>query len=217
MAATLEPGAVAPAFALPSLLAPDERVTLEAHRGKVLYIDFWSAWCAPCRETLPALAALREQYPRDRFEVIGINVDPTPEAARRMLTRSGANYPTASDTAAESATMYGVEALPAAFVVGADGIVRHVQRGPVAKDINGIKARLAALIEPESAQPEVRKAMTSNAFAAPRALAGGRGELAPRKKEPSAGGCGGLAPRKKEHREGLAPHRKEQRLGAAAP
>lgn len=180
VAAALEPGVEAPAFALPSLLAPEERVTLAEHRGKVLYIDFWSAWCAPCRETLPALAALREQYPRERFEVIGINVDPTPEAGRRMLTRSGANYPTASDTAAESATMYGVEALPAAVIVGADGIVRHVQRGPVAKDINGIKARLAALVEPESAKPEVRKAMTSNAFA------------------------GGLAPLKKEQRLGAA-------------
>ena len=197
-AAALAPGAVAPAFALPSLVAPDQRVTLAEHRGKVLYIDFWSAWCAPCREALPALAALREQYPRDRFEVIGINVDPTPEAARRMLSSLGANYPMASDTAAESATMYGVEALPAAFLVGADGIVRHVQRGPVAKDINGIKARLAALVEPESAQPEVRKAMTSKAFDAPRAAAV-------------------LAPRRGTWREGLAPHQNEQRLGAATP
>ena len=198
VAATLAPGAVAPAFALPSLVAPDQRVTLAEHRGKVLYIDFWSAWCAPCREALPALAALREQYPRDRFEVIGINVDPTPEAARRALSSLGANYPMASDTGAESATMYGVEALPAAFLVGADGIVRHVQRGPVAKDINGIKVRLAALVEPESAQPEIRKAMTSNAFDAPRAAAE-------------------LAPRRGEQREELAPQQKEQRLGAATP
>ncbi len=152
--AALEPGAVAPAFSLPSLATPAERVALADHGGKVLYIDFWSAWCAPCRDAMPALAALREAYPRERFEVIGINVDPVPEAARRVLEEVGAHYPTASDASAESATMYGVEALPAAFVVGADGIVRHVQRGPLVKDINVVKAALTALVEPESAQPE---------------------------------------------------------------
>ena len=227
VAAALEPGAAAPAFSLPSLAAPAERVALADHGGKVLYIDFWSAWCAPCRDALPALGALREAYPRERFEVIGINVDPVPEAARRVLEEVGARYPTASDASAESATMYGVEALPAAFVVGADGIVRHVQRGPLVKDINVVKAALTALVEPESAQPEerpegrdmagrpevpkaqvpetdvpemevagrpeaeaemagrpemreVRNAMTSNAFAAPRASAAqGLGAAAP--------------------------------------
>ena len=180
-AAALEPGAAAPEFSLPSVLAADGRVALGDHAGKVLYVNFWSAWCAPCREALPSLVALREAYPRERFEVIGINVDPLPDAARRVLGRAGARFPNASDADAESATMYGVEAVPAAFVVGADGIVRDVRRGPLGGDITALEMRLGALIESESAQPEVRKAM-SNALAAPRAPASerpGAGATAP--------------------------------------
>ena len=100
---------------------------------------------------MPALAALRSRYPRERFEVLGVNVDPNPAAGRRLLRALRLSYPNASDAAAESATMYGVEALPAAFIVDANGIVRHVERGAAVKDIFAIEARLAALIEPGAA------------------------------------------------------------------
>lgn len=150
-ATALTPGDAAPEFSLPALDGLGERVSLASQRGKVLYVDFWSAWCAPCRETMPALAALRSRYPRERFEVLGVNVDPNPAAGRRLLRALRLSYPNASDAAAESATMYGVEALPAAFIVDANGIVRHVERGAAVKDIFAIEARLAALIEPGAA------------------------------------------------------------------
>lgn len=149
-ATALTPGESAPAFSLPPLDGGGGRVTLAGQRGKVLYVDFWSAWCAPCRETMPALAALRAKYPRERFEVLGVNVDPSPVAGRRLLRELRLSYPNASDTAGESATMYGVEALPAAFIVDANGIVRHVERAGAVKDIVAIEARVAALIEPEA-------------------------------------------------------------------
>ena len=146
-AVALVDGEPAPAFSLPALDAPAERVSLAGQRGKVLYIDFWSAWCAPCREAMPALAALREKYAGARFEVVGINVDPAPDAARRLLRRLRISYPTVSDAGARTAKAYGVKALPAAVIVDADGVVRHVAREPSAKDMTAIEAQLAALIE----------------------------------------------------------------------
>ena len=155
-AAGVEVGAAAPDFSLPALRKADGRpVSLADHRGKVVLVDFWSAWCAPCRETMPALAALRERLPRDAFEVIGVNVDPELDAPRRVLARFEPPYPNASDPTADSATMYGVGTLPASFLVDGDGVVRHVARDHAAGDGAGvvaaiavIESKISALVEP---------------------------------------------------------------------
>ena len=164
----VEVGEAAPAFSLPALRAAESgAVSLAEHRGKVVLVDFWSAWCAPCRETMPKLTALRERFPRDAFEVIGVNVDPDTDAASRVLARFDVSYPNASDPAADSATMYGVEALPASFLVDGDGVVRHAARatasdgtggpgGTAAKMIDVIESKVWALIGTSARAPATR-------------------------------------------------------------
>ncbi len=143
-------GERAPQFPLPSMDATAPPVSLAEYRGKVVYLNFLSAWCAPCRDAMPALAALRQRFPIKALEIIGINVDPAPEAGRRALATLDFRYPTASDPAADSAIIYGVETLPAAFIVDAEGIVRHVQRGAgqkdIGKEIDQAEAMISALI-----------------------------------------------------------------------
>lgn len=49
------------------------------YRGKVVLLDFWATWCAPCIEALPKLAELKTQLPGERFEIVSINTDATLE------------------------------------------------------------------------------------------------------------------------------------------
>ena len=75
-----------------------------------------------------------------------IDADPTRDAGRRVL--AALPHPNAGDPTADSATIYGVETLPTAFVVDGAGVIRHVQRGAAARNINAIESSISALIEP---------------------------------------------------------------------
>ncbi|WP_293813633.1 TlpA disulfide reductase family protein [uncultured Aquitalea sp.] len=55
--------------------------TLSAWRGKVVLVNFWATWCAPCREEMPMLNKLREQYKGKGLEVVGIALDNRTEAS----------------------------------------------------------------------------------------------------------------------------------------
>lgn len=61
-----------------SAVYPDisgQRRPLAAWRGTVLVVNFWATWCAPCREEVPLLTALRQKYAAKGFEVVGIGID----------------------------------------------------------------------------------------------------------------------------------------------
>ena len=54
-------------------------VTFARFRGKVVVVNLWAMWCAPCRTEMPTLARLDEAYPDDQLVVLPINVDATPD------------------------------------------------------------------------------------------------------------------------------------------
>ena len=63
----------APAFALKDLAGTEiSTVTL---RGRVVLLDFWATWCAPCRKSMPELQALHDKYSRRGFSVVGVSID----------------------------------------------------------------------------------------------------------------------------------------------
>ncbi len=118
---------------------------LSGYQGRVVYLDFWDSYCAPCRESLPALSLLRDQYPREEFEVIGVNLDADPRQALKFLADHPVSFPVTSDPAAISADSYRLTGLPTAFLITADGRIRSVHRGYDEQHIERIKTELAAL------------------------------------------------------------------------
>ena len=151
MAASALPPAVqvgqpAPVFTLPAVRQGEAPIALADHRGKVVYLDFWSVWCEPCRRTMPALAQMREAWPREEFEVLALNQDTSRTDALRFLEQASVGYPVALDLGGATARRYGVTALPAAVVIDRGGILRHVFKGPQVENSAFIRQALARLL-----------------------------------------------------------------------
>lgn len=145
VALAVEVGQAAPPFALPSVRADGAPIRLADYRGKVVYLDFWSSWCAPCRRAMPELARLRSEWPREKFEVLALNLDTRRRDALRFLEQVPVGYPSALDVGGVTARRYGVAALPAAFIIDGGGKVRHVLKGQEAEDFAFIREILASL------------------------------------------------------------------------
>jgi thiol-disulfide isomerase/thioredoxin len=88
-------GASRPAPDLSTRTIDGQALRLGAFRGKVLVVDFWATWCAPCREEIPHLVQLTEKYRSKGLEVIGLTIeDPAADAERirRFMERFLINY-----------------------------------------------------------------------------------------------------------------------------
>ncbi len=101
-------------------------------RGKVLVVNFWATWCAPCREEIPEFVQLQEQF-RDRgVQFVGIAVDQR-DAVERFAREFGINYPVlvGSLDAIEVSKAAGnrVGALPFTAILGRDGELAKVHLG----------------------------------------------------------------------------------------
>jgi cytochrome c biogenesis protein CcmG, thiol:disulfide interchange protein DsbE len=140
----LGPGDTAPDFSAPGLTGGT--VSLAAHRGKVVYLDFWASWCGPCAQSLPALDKLRKEFAPGDFQVVAVNVDPKLSAAKAFLRKRPVGYPSAVDPKGALPARFGVESMPTSFLIDRDGVVRHVHRGFREGDVAELRAQIEKLV-----------------------------------------------------------------------
>jgi len=93
--ANAPPPAASPAAAILALRLPDPAGKIQPFdqwRGKVLVVNFWATWCAPCREEIPMFVKLQDKY-RDRgVQFVGIAID-QPDKSAQFAREFGINYP----------------------------------------------------------------------------------------------------------------------------
>jgi thiol-disulfide isomerase/thioredoxin len=139
-------GEPAPAFSA-SKLGGDGNISLSSYRGKVVYLDFWASWCAPCQAALPALEELRKEFPADQFQVIAVNVDTDPEKALRLLAKHKIGYPSAADPEGRLPETFGLKTMPTSYLIDRSGVVRLVHPGFRNSDVEHLRARIKTLVE----------------------------------------------------------------------
>jgi thiol-disulfide isomerase/thioredoxin len=120
-------------FSLPAL-EDGASIDLAQYRGKIVYLDIWASWCAPCLRSMPELDALREKFRGQPFEVVAVNVDHDAAAGRAFLQRVNVHYAVAFDRdglqlRARVPNESDLEALPVGFLLDGRGAVRLVHRG----------------------------------------------------------------------------------------
>ena len=117
-------------FLLPiSSLCRAQPLDLAQYRGKVVYLDFWASWCAPCKLSFPWMNEVQRLYGSDGVVIVGVNVDHDRAAAQEFLQDSPAQFPILFDPKGQIAGKYPIKGMPASFVIGKDGRVRYAHEG----------------------------------------------------------------------------------------
>jgi thiol-disulfide isomerase/thioredoxin len=109
--------------------APQASLDLSQYRGKVVYLDFWASWCAPCKLSFPFLQKLQAYYAGRNFVLLAVNVDHDRAKADAFLREAGGNLPVVYDATGAIARTFNVKAMPTSVVIGPDGRVRYVHSG----------------------------------------------------------------------------------------
>lgn len=140
-----EIGQPAPQFTLPTL-QQDTPTSLKQFAGKVVYVDFWASWCAPCRTSFPLLNKLHEKLKSKGFEVVGINLDEDTANAEKFLKEFPVGFTVLRDAKGEWADQFVVESMPTSFILDKQGVVRHIHHGFTSNDVKELEEKITALL-----------------------------------------------------------------------
>jgi thiol-disulfide isomerase/thioredoxin len=121
-----EVGQPAPSFDVPGASA---NVRLADMKGKVVYVDFWASWCAPCKQSFPWMNEMQAKYGPRGLQIVGVTVDRKREDAEKFLASTPAKFTVAFDTTGKVAEAYRPKGMPTSYLIGADGVVRAVHVG----------------------------------------------------------------------------------------
>ena len=103
-------------------------------RGQYVLADFWASWCGPCRQQIPDLIGLYQQYKKKGLTVLGIAFRDKPEETEKAIRDLGISYPQIINAQDIPATLYGIDALPHTILFDPDGTI--IARGLRGEDID---------------------------------------------------------------------------------
>lgn len=135
-------GATAPDISLPN--ANGETISLSSLKGKYVLIDFWAAWCGPCRQENPNVVAAYNKFKEKGFEIYGVSLDDNKDKWLKAIEKDGLQWVNVSDLEGWQsgvAKLYGVTAIPKNFLLDKQGKI-------IAKNLRGsaLEAKLKELM-----------------------------------------------------------------------
>jgi thiol-disulfide isomerase/thioredoxin len=115
--------------AFPDLAAQNLEGKLPATlKGKVVLVDFWASWCAPCAKSFPAMEELQKRY-ADRVVILAVSVDEKLSDMQTFLKKHPASFTVVRDAEHKLVAAVNAEAMPTSFLVDAAGRVRFIHNG----------------------------------------------------------------------------------------
>ena|SRR5437879_455133 len=120
--------------------------TLSAHKGKVILLDFWATWCAPCKIEIPGFIGLYNKYRSRGFVVIGVSMDDSTSGVKPFAQKLEMNYPVLIGTGRDDVDQaFGpLPGLPTSFIIARNGKIceQHTGFAPKEQFEREIKALL---------------------------------------------------------------------------
>jgi cytochrome c biogenesis protein CcmG/thiol:disulfide interchange protein DsbE len=149
------PGVQAPAFQLEKLDGP--MVALSDYRGSVVLVNIWATWCAPCREEMPSMQRLYDDFEGRPFEILAVSVDAPmgqrgPDGRlggdiRRFVDEFGLTFPILHDPSGEIQRDYQTTGVPESFLVGPDGVIYRKIAGATQWDSSSYREQIERLLD----------------------------------------------------------------------
>ena len=140
-------GFAAPDFTLPTL---DGRlVTLHDLRGKVVLLNFWATWCAPCKAEMPAMQRVYADERERGLEILAVTVETDTSAVANFVHRYDLGFTVLLDSGAQVSRLYRVQGTPTSFFIDRHGVIRSVVvGGPMSEGL--IRSKLEDLLREEA-------------------------------------------------------------------
>lgn len=151
----LIPGYPAPDFSFTPFRG-GEQVSLSDFRGKVVLLDFWATWCAPCLQELPNVISTYREFHPQGFEIIGISLDTSESDLLSVLEGQEIPWPQYFDGRgwdSEIASLYRIYGIPATLLLDRAGIIRY-------RDLRGeeLREKVAELLAEPPQEPPSEEA-----------------------------------------------------------
>ena len=148
-------GKAAPDFALTDITEKPYR--LSDFRGKVVFLNFWATWCAPCREEMPSMEVLYKNFEKDGLVILAVSIDrvTTTKDIPPFVKGMNLTFPVLIDSWGQTDKPYKRLGVPETFLIDQQGVIREIIIGP--KDwtrVDNLKTLTTLLnVTPKTAQP----------------------------------------------------------------
>jgi peroxiredoxin len=143
---TVAAGKLAADFKLKDLKG--DEISLASMRGKVVFLNIWATWCAPCREEMPSIESLYNNFKADKdFVVLAVSQDTDGATVGPFVKQNKFQFTVLLDPHNEVGESYDVNGIPETFIIGRDGriVAHHV--GPYDWSNTDIREALQELIK----------------------------------------------------------------------
>jgi cytochrome c biogenesis protein CcmG/thiol:disulfide interchange protein DsbE len=133
---------VAPDFTRTDLAG--KALSLRRYRGKVLLLNFWATWCAPCLMEIPTFEAWQSTYGAAGLQIVGVSMDDDSAPVKRAYEKYHMNYPVAMGDAQLAESFGGVLGLPLSYLIDPDGRVVGRYQGEL--DLAQLESKIKSLL-----------------------------------------------------------------------
>lgn len=137
-------GVLAPSVQLPT--TDGATVALSGLRGRIVLVDFWASWCAPCKASFPLLDALHRELATKGVTVLAVNVDERRRDMDAFLADRPHVMPVLLDPKGATAAAFRVKAMPTSFILDRLGRIRFTHAGYTAGTIQQYRQEIGALL-----------------------------------------------------------------------
>lgn len=139
-------GFLAPDFTLETL--DGETITLSELRGQPILVNLWASWCPPCRQEMPAMQRMYEEFSAQGFTILAVNTtfQDNLTDTQAFVSEFGLTFPILLDRDGQVSDRYNLRALPSSFFIDRDGVIQEVViGGPMAEAL--LRTRIERLLE----------------------------------------------------------------------
>ncbi|PFP27339.1 thiol-disulfide oxidoreductase [Bacillus sp. AFS073361] len=125
-------GAQAPDFALVDMQGKKHQ--LSDYRGQGVFLNFWGTWCPPCKKEMPYINNQYHQYKDKGVQVLTVDIQESELAVNQFAERLKLDFPIMIDTDKEVMNTYGIDPLPATFLIDKNGEVVNYYTGELTEE-----------------------------------------------------------------------------------